>query len=354
MDNFLPSDIENPIAPITLSAFLQIELIPPQISGAIYGHSGDRTSVGSIIDFDSINQTANRLSQSQGFASDNISYLEYNILKPSDPIFLEEYSSLHTKKQADRENSSIEIDPVTGQSFLSRFSNIGTDISSIEIDPITGPFPHPRLYSSVGEDMKYLETCRTQDIPDSVYLSYLLDYSVWSRDCAAFKRGFDAGAESLKPTIDRLESIIHALIPKVGHDFSRAQFAGGFAESVGRDQLSINNSDFIYQSVGIKQAIGSLREWARDFPNICKEDAIDVIDDLQLDIQQNPPNQNRIGRRLRRLVALASGSEEAQAGTAKLISSLSDFTKNIIVIAEIVGVSTERVFTVNMQGAAPE
>ena len=104
----------------------------------------------------------------------------------------------------------------------------------------------------------------------------------------------------------------------------------------------------------MKQVIGSLRERFENFPNARKDDAIDIVDDLQLDIQQTPLNKDRTGRRLRRLVAIASCSEDVQNGTDELVDSLSDFTKNIIVIAGITGISTERVFPVCTTGTATD
>lgn len=131
------------------------------------------------------------------------------------------------------------------------------------------------------------------------------------------------------------------------YDQREAQFAGGFAETVQGNQVGgtiINSGDSLDE---ITRLIAALREQVQTFPAEHKEDALDLLDDLETDLQKPDPNPSRIGRKLKRLAALAPFSEELAtavdpAGDAAPCSGrLKTFIQNIHELAERVGAPIE-------------
>ena len=136
VDNFLPSNTENPVAPVTLSAFLQVESAPLQI-GAIHTRCrSDSSLVGSSIDFDSINQAAHRLSKSSDPALINFSHFAFDVPQLPNPLSLEERFSSDERNNVNQQLSLLEIDnPITGQALFDEYSTVEENILLTEIDP---------------------------------------------------------------------------------------------------------------------------------------------------------------------------------------------------------------------------
>lgn len=93
----------------------------------------------------------------------------------------------------------------------------------------------------------------------------------------------------------------------------------------------------------ISRLISTLREQAEAFPADNKDEALDVLDDLEADIQKPEPDQNRIGRRLKRLVAIATAVGAIAGGAATFSGNLNDFTSNVIGLTETLGIPIEQV-----------
>ncbi|MEM9151692.1 MAG: hypothetical protein AAGB19_14725, partial [Cyanobacteria bacterium P01_F01_bin.3] len=93
----------------------------------------------------------------------------------------------------------------------------------------------------------------------------------------------------------------------------------------------------------ITRLLAALRDQAQTFPTDQKDDANDVLDDLERDLKEEQPEQGRIGRRLKRLVALATAIGTIASGAAAVTGDLSDFTSNVIELTEKLGIPVERV-----------
>lgn len=343
MDNFLPLDANNPISPATLAAFLQLEDAATQIVLSS-SHGRSSNSVGYRIDLRSVNQTADSLGEFSAITSNEFSYYSPDTLNLSGSFLIEHSHAINTRQENRESFYQTEVDYVTGQSSSGKDITLKKGIFLASIDPLTGLQEYTEKHSSLNKDIRDSEA---EGLSDPIYLSYLLDYSIWARDYDAFKQGFEAGTKASELIIKRLENILEVVIAKVGNDYSGSQFAGGVAENVWRDQVSSNRREHGYQSVATRKIIDSLRERVEEFPVLHKEDAMDLVDDLQLDMQQTPLNKGRIGRRLKRLVTLALCSETIQIHNIELVNRLSEFTKNIITIARMADASTEQVFSVN-------
>ncbi|NEQ29629.1 MAG: hypothetical protein F6K04_01305 [Leptolyngbya sp. SIO4C5] len=142
-----------------------------------------------------------------------------------------------------------------------------------------------------------------------------------------------------------LKGIIQALkenqAPK--YDLRGAQFAGSFAETVQGDQLGGTINNYGANLDDITRLITALREQAQTLPAEHKDEALDVLDDLEADISKSEPDTNRIGRRLKRLVAIATAAGAIAGSAATFSGNLNQFTDNVVELTGRLGVPIEQV-----------
>ena len=127
------------------------------------------------------------------------------------------------------------------------------------------------------------------------------------------------------------------------YDLSHAQFAVGFAETLQRDQIGGTINNYGTSLDDITHLITTLREHAQAFPAENKDEALDVLKDLERDIQDPEPDPNRIGRRLKRLVAIATTVGALTGGAATFSGDLNTFTGNVLELTETFGIPLEQV-----------
>lgn len=122
------------------------------------------------------------------------------------------------------------------------------------------------------------------------------------------------------------------------YDLRGAQFAGGMAETVQGDQIGGVINNYGARTDEIVRLITSLRQQAQEFPLEHKVDALDTIDDLESDITKPSSDSNKIGRRLKRLAAIAATVGVITSGSAEVSENIKKFTTNVAEISEIVDV----------------
>lgn len=127
------------------------------------------------------------------------------------------------------------------------------------------------------------------------------------------------------------------------YDLRGAQFAGGMAETVQGDQVGGTINNYGAKSENITQLLSILREQAQAFPNDYKADALDTIDDLEVNVKEVASDQNKIGRRLKRLVAIASAVGAITGGVATFSGDLKAFTNNVFELTEILELPIEAI-----------
>ena len=88
--------------------------------------------------------------------------------------------------------------------------------------------------------------------------------------------------------------------------FNQPQFGGSFAETVHGNQYGGIINNYGPNTEDITRLLTALRDQAQTFPTDQKDDANDVLDDLERDLAAEQPDQGRIGRRLKRLVAIST------------------------------------------------
>lgn len=93
----------------------------------------------------------------------------------------------------------------------------------------------------------------------------------------------------------------------------------------------------------ITRLIASLRDQAQAFPTEQKDEIIDVLDDLESDVQKPQPDKNRIGRRLKRLAAVATTIGVIAGGAATFASDLNTFTGSVVELTETLGIPLDQV-----------
>ena len=128
-------------------------------------------------------------------------------------------------------------------------------------------------------------------------------------------------------------------VPK--YDLRGAQFAGGMADTVQGDQVGGTINNYGAKLGEVAQLLSTLREQAQTLPDEYREDALDTINDLELDLKKASPDQDRIGRRLKRLVAAASAAGAIVGGAATFSGNMKDFASNVVELTEVLDLPTE-------------
>lgn len=153
-----------------------------------------------------------------------------------------------------------------------------------------------------------------------------------------------------RATLVQLMATMAKQVPK--YDLRYSQFAGGFAETVQGNQVGgivINHSDENNHSANgfedITNLLSTLRTHAQSFPGIQKEETLDILEDLERDLTEEPLDLNRIGRRLKKLITISTQLAELATGLASnvvtIYGALTDFTTNVIELTKKLGIPIE-------------
>ena len=125
------------------------------------------------------------------------------------------------------------------------------------------------------------------------------------------------------------------------YDLRGAQFGGGMAEVVKGNQVGGTINNYGAKLKDIAQLLSNLREQAKTFPDEYRDDALDTINDLEMDLKEASPNRNKIGRQLKRLVAAASAVGVITGGAATFSGDLKEFTGNVVELTEVLKLPVE-------------
>ncbi|MEA5466432.1 hypothetical protein [Leptothoe sp. PORK10 BA2] len=93
----------------------------------------------------------------------------------------------------------------------------------------------------------------------------------------------------------------------------------------------INN--YGLNAADITRLLTTLRDQAQTFPTDQKDKANDTLNDLERGLAEEQPDPGRIGRRLKKLVALATA----------VSGDMSTFTSNVIELTEQLGIPIDQV-----------
>lgn len=126
-------------------------------------------------------------------------------------------------------------------------------------------------------------------------------------------------------------------------DLRGAQFAGGFAETVQGNQYGGIINNYGPNAEDITRLLTALRDQAQAFPTDQKDEANDALDNLERDLADEQPDQGRIGRRLKKLVALGAAIGTIASGAAAVSGDVSTFIGNVIELTEKLGIPVEQV-----------
>jgi uncharacterized protein YjbI with pentapeptide repeats len=127
------------------------------------------------------------------------------------------------------------------------------------------------------------------------------------------------------------------------YNLQGAQFAGGFAETVQGDQTGGIINNYGQDTKDIIRLLTSLREQAQDFPTEHKEEALDLLNDLEIDLKKPEPNTNRMGRKLKRFAEIATTIGILTAGAVTFSGNLNEVVGNVIELTETLGIPIEKV-----------
>ncbi|MEM9090461.1 MAG: pentapeptide repeat-containing protein [Cyanobacteria bacterium P01_F01_bin.53] len=127
------------------------------------------------------------------------------------------------------------------------------------------------------------------------------------------------------------------------NDFRGAQFGGGFIETNQGTQSGGTINNYGSNAEDITRLLAALRDQAQTFPTDQQDEANDALDLLERDLKEEQPDQGRIGRRLKKLVALGVAIGTIASGAAAVSGDVSTFTGNVIELTEKLGIPVEQV-----------
>ncbi|MBE7386245.1 MAG: pentapeptide repeat-containing protein [Leptolyngbya sp. SIO1E4] len=140
-----------------------------------------------------------------------------------------------------------------------------------------------------------------------------------------------------QPLIDALRSSDSATIDKIPYGSVLKALVEGWQKS------NFNE---------ISRILSTLNNQAQALPTDQKDEANDVLDDLERDLQEKQPDSKRISRRLKRLAALATiVTGIATATSTKKDSEITDFANNILDLSNKLGIPIGQVQSMQLPPA---
>jgi hypothetical protein len=127
------------------------------------------------------------------------------------------------------------------------------------------------------------------------------------------------------------------------YNLQGAQFAGGFAETVQGNQIGGVINNYGQKTEDIIRLLTSLREQAQVLPTEHKEEALDLLDDIEIDLKKPKPNTSRMGRKLKRFAEIATTIGILTAGAVTFSGNLNEVIGNVIELTEVLGIPIEQV-----------
>ncbi|MEM1253830.1 MAG: pentapeptide repeat-containing protein [Cyanobacteria bacterium P01_H01_bin.21] len=150
--------------------------------------------------------------------------------------------------------------------------------------------------------------------------------------------------EGYKEQLDDFQQKVLKAMNNPTYDFTHAQFANGFvAGNIEGNQIGGTINHYGPNIEDITSLLTALRDQAQTFPTGQKDEANDILDDLERDLKEGQLDQCRIGRRLKKLVALGTAIGTIASGAAAVSDNVSTFTTNISELTEKLGIPIEQV-----------
>lgn len=147
-----------------------------------------------------------------------------------------------------------------------------------------------------------------------------------------------------KNLMQSLEQVLHMATNQGSkYNLQGAQFAGGFAETVQGNQIGGVINNYGQNAEDIIRLLTSLREQAQAFPTEHKEEALDLLNDLETDLKKPEPDTNRMGRKLKRFAEIATTIGILTAGAVTFSGNLNEVVGNVIKLTEVLGIPIEQV-----------
>ncbi|ASC70547.1 hypothetical protein XM38_014870 [Halomicronema hongdechloris C2206] len=127
------------------------------------------------------------------------------------------------------------------------------------------------------------------------------------------------------------------------YDLQSAEISGAIAKNVHGDQVGSTINNYGANLNEINRLLTTLRKQAQTFFAEHKDEALDLMDDLEAGLQKSEPDPERIGRRLKRLVAVATAVGTITAGAVTFSEDLNELTANVIKLTETLNIPVEQI-----------
>lgn len=122
-----------------------------------------------------------------------------------------------------------------------------------------------------------------------------------------------------------------------------AFIAGGIAETVHGDQKGGIINNYGISTSEVVCLIASLRDQVQSFPSDYKNEAIDVLYEVERETKEPQPSKGRLARKVAKLLAIATAIAGISTQTATFSGNISEFTNDIRDLAKMLDVSTEQI-----------
>lgn len=241
----------------------------------------------------------------------------------------------------------IFMDGIDWQAFFQSFQDLRSqytddDLSIQAIERKQGEAFVVRLEVSEGADKSAIESSAKE-----LYKTKLALMEQRYRDVLQAKDGEIVAYREQSANLMKITEMLAARPPMSEtpkYDLRGAQFGGGYvAGNVEGNQYGGIINNYGSNAEDITSLLTALRDQAQTFPTDQKDEANDVLDDLEHDLAEEQPNQGRIGRRLKKLVALGAAIGTIASGAAAVSGDVSTFTGNVIELTEQLGIPIEQV-----------
>lgn len=127
------------------------------------------------------------------------------------------------------------------------------------------------------------------------------------------------------------------------NDFRGATFHGGFAETVNGSQIGSINNNYGATTDEIVLLISSLRNQSRLLPETHREQAFEIIDNINTEVTSPKPDRKRISSFLKGFVELLLVAGVAAGGLSDFTGDLTKIKENITGLTEIYEIPVEDV-----------
>ena len=243
-------------------------------------------------------------------------------------------------------------DGIDWQAFFQSFKDLRSQYADQELSIQAIEKKHSgafivRVEVAEGADKSAIES-RAKELYETkltlMEQQYRTELQAKDREIAAYKHSSASMEEIAKLLASRPIKVENTAVADQSSNTDQI-FNAPVANAAGTNYgtMSAIQNNYGSNTEDITRLLTALRDQAQTFPTDQKDDANDALDLLERDLKEEQPDQNRISRRLKKLVALGAAIGTIASGAAAVSGDVSTFTGNVIELTEQLGIPVEQV-----------